>query len=464
MTRVISFPHDSGEVDIIFRDEVSETDNVFTIIVGKNGIGKSRLLADIARYVAKLGRGISFYERVTSPYIFAGEGYYLKGNVIAVSTSPFDKFPTARRRSLGDGQVNYKYIGMRGEGPFGATSSISLISSAAISLLEKLHKGRSNDNLVKVFGTLGFKPSVEFIVKPTYIGREGVRNSAKISEDASLYIDLLAYERDHEIIIDEKYQDALQKMNLSTRHKVLHAVRVIHNVTERKTISLAVDFLDGLNRIEGDDTSKDFIAALLVLLKYNFVKLMDLRLHKIFHGDMSLKLASSGEQCLLVIMLGIAGNIDNDSLVLIDEPEISLHPRWQEEFMQLLISAFSGYRGCQFIIATHSPQLISRLMSKHCFITSLSQGKTYRANDFVKKSADYQLAELFDAPGMMNEYISRLAFNLLAKIKFQKKMDDELRSDLSHLMDLKKKIDIEDPLVDLIDSVVEACGLYANNK
>ena len=464
MTRIVSFPHDSGEVDIIFRHEVSESDNVFTVIVGKNGIGKSRLLADIARYVTRLGRGVSFSDRILSPYIYMGEGHYTKGNVIAVSTSPFDKFPTPRRRPTNDEEKNYKYIGMRGEGPYGASSSISLISSAATSLLEKLHKGRSNENLLQVFGTLGFHPSVEFIVKPSYIGKKSVRELTRISEDASLYIDLLAFERDHGIIIEERYQDVLQVMSLSVRHKILHAVRIFHRFNqEKKTTSLAVDFRDGIRRLEGIDANDDYIAALLLLMKYGFVKLMDLRLYKISHGEMSLKLASSGEQCLLVIMLGIAGNIDHDSLVLIDEPEISLHPRWQEEFMQLLISAFSGYRGCQFIIATHSPQLISRLMSKQCFITSLSQGKTYRADDFVKRSADYQLAELFDAPGMMNEYISRLAFNLLAKVKFQKKMDGELQEDLNHLVKLRGKIYSDDPLVDLIDSVVEACGFYAAN-
>ena len=88
---------------------------------------------------------------------------------------------------------------------------------------------------------------------------------------------------------------------------------------------------------------------------------------------MSLKRASSGEQCLLVMLLGIAGHITDGSIILIDEPEISLHPRWQEEFIIMLTKAFLTYSGCQFIIATHSPQIISNLPNKGCYITSLSK-------------------------------------------------------------------------------------------
>ena len=48
----------------------------------------------------------------------------------------------------------------------------------------------------------------------------------------------------------------------------------------------------------------------------------------------------------------------DDSLYLLDEPENSLSPKFQIELIQL-ISELSRFFKCQFIIATHSPFLLS---------------------------------------------------------------------------------------------------------
>jgi predicted ATP-binding protein involved in virulence len=47
---------------------------------------------------------------------------------------------------------------------------------------------------------------------------------------------------------------------------------------------------------------------------------------------------------------------------MIDEPEISLHIGWQKKFIAdvLRISALVGF---QFVVATHSPQIIDRWWS-----------------------------------------------------------------------------------------------------
>ena len=49
--------------------------------------------------------------------------------------------------------------------------------------------------------------------------------------------------------------------------------------------------------------------------------------------------------------------VDKDSLILIDEPELSLHIAWQEEFLRDLkrIASVSSF---DVLIATHSPQII----------------------------------------------------------------------------------------------------------
>ncbi|MBY8186655.1 ATP-binding protein [Vibrio fluvialis] len=37
-----------------------------------------------------------------------------------------------------------------------------------------------------------------------------------------------------------------------------------------------------------------------------------------------------------LLFLGIISSIDDDALILIDEPEISLHPSWQQKFVEIL--------------------------------------------------------------------------------------------------------------------------------
>ena len=45
-------------------------------------------------------------------------------------------------------------------------------------------------------------------------------------------------------------------------------------------------------------------------------------------------------------------------LLLIDEPEISLHIAWQKRFLDDLLQV-SRYANIQAIVATHSPQIVS---------------------------------------------------------------------------------------------------------
>lgn len=66
---------------------------------------------------------------------------------------------------------------------------------------------------------------------------------------------------------------------------------------------------------------------------------------------------SSGEQHELVLMYELLFKVPKDSLILIDEPEISLHVEWQEQFLPDLqkITQLSPF---DVLIATHSPQII----------------------------------------------------------------------------------------------------------
>ena len=66
---------------------------------------------------------------------------------------------------------------------------------------------------------------------------------------------------------------------------------------------------------------------------------------------------SSGEQHELVLLYELLFKVVPNSLILVDEPELSLHVVWQQKFLQDLeeITKLSQF---DVLIATHSPQII----------------------------------------------------------------------------------------------------------
>lgn len=74
--------------------------------------------------------------------------------------------------------------------------------------------------------------------------------------------------------------------------------------------------------------------------------------------DLDLDVLSSGEQHELVILYELLFRTSDNSLILIDEPELSQHVAWQETFVDDLeeMAKLSHFRA---ILATHSPEIIA---------------------------------------------------------------------------------------------------------
>jgi len=73
--------------------------------------------------------------------------------------------------------------------------------------------------------------------------------------------------------------------------------------------------------------------------------------------EISLKDASSGELLMLSTLTFISSYIKPNSIILIDEPENSLHPKWQKEYIEKILDIFYYYHP-KIIIATHSALMI----------------------------------------------------------------------------------------------------------
>jgi predicted ATP-binding protein involved in virulence len=90
---------------------------------------------------------------------------------------------------------------------------------------------------------------------------------------------------------------------------------------------------------------------------------------KKFGQELAVELLSDGEKSLLA-MVGhlsrrlaeyykvLANPLETSAVVLIDEIELHLHPAWQRMIIPRLTKTFPN---CQFIVTTHSPQVLSHV-------------------------------------------------------------------------------------------------------
>lgn len=80
---------------------------------------------------------------------------------------------------------------------------------------------------------------------------------------------------------------------------------------------------------------------------------------------------SSGEQQLLLMFSRIISNVVYGNVILIDEPEVSMHIEWQQKLPQLFDMISEEYHA-SFVVATHSPIIINSVnMHKNkCYAAS----------------------------------------------------------------------------------------------
>ncbi len=74
--------------------------------------------------------------------------------------------------------------------------------------------------------------------------------------------------------------------------------------------------------------------------------------------DLKLNQLSSGEQNEVVLLYELIFNTTTNLLLLIDEPEISLHITWQKEFLNDILK-IAKIQNIQVIIATHAPAIVN---------------------------------------------------------------------------------------------------------
>lgn len=94
-------------------------------------------------------------------------------------------------------------------------------------------------------------------------------------------------------------------------------------------------------------------------------------------NDIHIDQLSSGERVYLILLADLARRLqltqpdkslsEIQGVVLIDEIELNLHPRWQRRIIPTLIATFEH---CQFIVTTHSPQVLGEVRMEDIRILS----------------------------------------------------------------------------------------------
>ncbi|ENU1911122.1 AAA family ATPase [Klebsiella pneumoniae] len=471
---------------------VRSSENIFTIIIGKNGSGKSRALSTITNILCSLYVGNKLLKRAhTFPKRFSyGEDFIdcrvinnevdylikLKGRsifideyynqqidnccpkkLIAVSTSPFDKFPEEYEYfpSYKESSSNfYSYYGVGGAPKNRAVKS--LIERILFSLIDNPNGG-NNHAIMNAMNFLGFQPRFRVSFRLRHSIEKFMKNLNELDEEK-----FISFTSDS-IKKNIKYFSDKREYSYDKLRESFIALNDYYNFKglSQRNISFDFNFYNDSPMVE--DIS--FLRKIRVLVDLGILSLSDVIIYSdsIDYFDeiigsesksaININDISSGQKCLLLSVLSIAASITDDSLVLIDEPEISLHPEWQETYIQLLTKSFNSYKGCHFIIATHSPQVISNLPKTNCFVSDMETESVISSSEQYHKSADFQLATLFNAPGNENEYLKRLAINILTLISVNKFDAEKHSFDLSILKQSKTKLDNDDSVKKLIELI-----------
>ncbi len=324
-----------------------------TILYGLNGIGKTTILNILASF-----SNFSFLEIFKIPFktiTFAFGPYNGKDSLElnAIFTKKdeervdfniklkdfFFKQSFLSVKEIEDvcRTLQYKYTSLIGEKP---------------DITIKFDKNNpSDEDLIALISVLNFKFSCYYI--------ESLRNSLY---DFDILKEYYTKKKNEQKDIEKV------KKHLKERYKIAHPfdleVRILNDLMKfyynRKLKLISQE----LSELSEDD--EDIQLFLKVINKYFDFKKLDIEngvgiiiaLDDEKKSIIPLSSLSSGEMNLLIIFYVIIFEVEEDSLVLIDEPEISLNLNWQYNFIDTL-REISEKKTLYYLIATHSPQIVN---------------------------------------------------------------------------------------------------------
>lgn len=469
------------DLDVSFRQSTHQptsSANNLTAVIGSNGTGKSHLLSAIIQTFLAL-EDLASGKRPASTFLPLQSLKYRVGTqqcevtrdhnggprlmvdggqvsifdlplpkrVVALTMSPFDKFTVPRNDSYSIAPKErslYRYLGLRDR--TGRAAIENILFRSLNGLFETSdNEGLRRANIGRVFEFLQLEPhlSVIYRVSITRKVADAIR-FRRFTLDGTVIANSSRLKRASDMI----------KAGEVSEEELADLLDLALQKAEGGSIRLSADFANG-------GYLDPHFQMLRPLRRAGFIQL---RAVEVTHANglvSDLKRASSGQLSMAASLLALAAEIKNGSLVLIDEPELSLHPEWQVKYIDLLLQTFSNYFGCHFVVATHSPLVISELPPL-ANVLSLDKADMPSAEEISGQSADYLLAELFGLPTNNNSHVREQIVVALRLAADGKAGTLEFESAVDRLQKFAKDMEPDDPVRVVIDGlrkvVAEAAG------
>jgi predicted ATP-binding protein involved in virulence len=168
---------------------------------------------------------------------------------------------------------------------------------------------------------------------------------------------------------EERYEKLMERYQLLQKYKIYHDDLEKAEYEGENQRALSIYLEDWEVKVAIYDELLDKIELFLSIMgnKYLTNKTFTINAKEGFcfvsaNGkSLQLDKLSSGEQHQTILLYELLFNAPPNSLVLIDEPETSMHVAWQIEFLHD-IEKIAKISNLSFIIATHSPDLINDKM------------------------------------------------------------------------------------------------------
>lgn len=443
-----------------------------TAVIGQNGTGKTHLLSAIIesllaiehvvkgrksralglplqRLSYQIGSRTVELERVEQGNAIAyvdGKQVMLSDvplpeRIVALTITPFDKFPVPRLASFSAKAADescYRYLGLRDR--TGRASIENLLFRSLNSLFETTsNPAMRRVRINRVFDFLKLKPKLTVVYR--------VRIAREVLRACHARIPIL----NEEVIRDSNRLRRAQEVVKSgqlTEEQLAEVILRVERTADKGFVRLAA-------RFDKDGYVDPMFAEFQPIRRAGFLQLAAVEVEQENGLITDLKRASSGQISIAAALLSLASEIQDGSLVLIDEPELSLHPEWQIKYIDLLLDTFRGYRGCHFLIATHSPLVISEL-PPHATLVALDNPYAPSASKLTGQSSDVQLAEAFQLSSNNNLHLRDLIVDAMRAAADGEAATQAYRNRVNHLAKITAKLDPGDGVRLVVNGLNEA--------
>lgn len=132
---------------------------------------------------------------------------------------------------------------------------------------------------------------------------------------------------------------------------------------------------------------------------------------------------SSGEQQLLLMFSRIISNVVYGNVIMIDEPEVSMHIEWQQKLPQLFDMISEEYHA-SFVVATHSPIIINSVDMNKSKCYAASRAGLEVINKHSVRNVESTIFDSFDVVTKNNRSVYETCAKAVSE--FMKKVNSNL--------------------------------------